>query len=215
MRPIVFAIVFAGLSGSSLSSQALPIASQTTFFPAAVSLRDTLTAQPLTREEKLRLRIGQQFGWPGIVGAGLGSSLLQLTDKPRQWGQGAGAYGERYASSFGTGMTYRAIAFGVETALKEDPRYFPSSKPGFQARLKAVLLETFLTKKDDGTTSLAYSRLAGAYGSGFVQTTWRPSKGNLAVSGLVRGSLSVAGGTAFNFFQEFFPFTRNGYFRQP
>ena len=59
------------------------------------------------------------------------AGILQGLDTPEEWGQGGGAYGKRFASALGGSAIHGALAFGLDSALHQDPRYFRSCNPGF------------------------------------------------------------------------------------
>lgn len=167
----------------------------------------------MSNGDKFQLRVIQQFGWPSLLGAAIGGAILQGTNTPKEWGQGWGAYGERYASTYGTSLTDAVITYGLEAALHEDPRYFPSSQKGFGPRFGSVLRQALIAKRDDGHSTFAYARVTGAFASGFITNAWMPSSNNSAGDALVRGGVNLAGDAAFFLVQEFIPFTRNSYFR--
>lgn len=181
--------------------------------PVPGFLEHTLTARQFTIGEKFQYRVLQQFGWQGLVGSAIASGITQGTNTPKEWGHGWGAYGKRYASSYGIAMTDQLVTFGLESALHEDPRYFPSSEKGFKARFGNVLRQALVVKKDDGHPTFAYARIGGAFASGFVANSWQPSSNNSAGDALIRGGLNLAGDAAFFCIQEFIPFTRNSHFR--
>src|SRR5580658_9466793 len=55
----------------------------------------------LSVEEKLRYDARHLFDIDNLIYAAIGAGLDQLRDRPDQWGQGGGAYAERYASHVG------------------------------------------------------------------------------------------------------------------
>ncbi len=186
---------------------------QPTIPPVPGFLEHTLTAKKFTSREKFQYRVIEQFGWQGIVGSAIGASISQTTNTPKEWGQGWGAFGKRYASSYGIASTDQVVTFGMETLLHEDPRYFPSSEKGFTPRLASVFHQALVVKKDDGHPTFAYARVTGAFASGFIANAWQPSSNNSVGDALIRGGLNLAGDTAFFLVQEFIPMTRNSHFR--
>ncbi len=98
-------------------------------------LQGTIAAPQLSISEKFEYRIVQSFGLRNFVGAAIGAAIGQSIDSPHEWGQGVGGYAQRYGSAFAGTFARQAFAFTLETALKEDPRYFPLSRGnGFKAR---------------------------------------------------------------------------------
>lgn len=188
------------------SANSFLAAQSKTDLPAQVG--PTITAPPFTLEEKFDYRIVQSFGLRGFTGAALGSAFGQIDDSPKEWGHGVGGYTERYASSYGTGLSRHAMAFALEGALHEDPRYFPSEDKGFGARLKNVLLQTVVARTDSGHERLAYARVLSAFGTGQLVNAWQPRSTGGVGDGLLRGAIILGGDAGYNFLQEFIPWVR-------
>jgi hypothetical protein len=168
----------------------------------------TMTATPFTIAEKFDYRIVQSFGLRGFAGAGFGAAIGQERDVPREWGEGWGAYSTRYAAALGTNLTRQFTAFGLETLLHEDPRYFPSESKRFGARLKNVLLQTVVTRTDSGKETFAWARMGSAFAAGQFVNLWQPPSTSTPGGGLTRGCIILGGDLAYNLFQEFVPFVR-------
>lgn len=177
-------------------------------------LADTLTARRLTVSEKFHIRVIEQCGWAGLLGAAVGGGFFQASNTPRQWGQGWGAYAERTASLYGTGLSFQVLTLGLEAVLHEDPRYFPSSRKRFGPRFYNVLKQSLIVKQDDGHAIFAFARVGGAFGSGFLTNAWQPHGYNGVRDGLALGGINLLGQAGFNLVQEFLPFTRNSHFRK-
>jgi hypothetical protein len=168
----------------------------------------TLTATPFSMGEKFDYRVVQSFGLRGFGGAALGAGVAQWADVPHEWGQGFSGYATRYGSAFGTNLSRQSMAFVLESTFHEDPRYFPSREKGFKARLKNVLLQTVVTRKDGGGDRFAYARIGSAFAAGQLVNAWQPASNGSVGGGLERGLIILGGDAAYNFMQEFFPFTR-------
>ena len=61
--------------------------------------------QGLSIEEKLRYDARHLFEVDNLVFAGVGAAFDQARDRPGEWGQGWGAFSERYASHLGKRST--------------------------------------------------------------------------------------------------------------
>lgn len=179
-----------------------------------ISLPDSLSAPPLTTTGKFDTRIRQTIGIRGVVGAAIGATFGQVSGVPREWGGGVEGYTKRYASSFGGNVTRQSFAFVLEPAFREDPRYFPSESLVFRDRLINSVKQTFLCKTDSGRTSFGYGKVISAFGSGRLINTWQPNSTSSVANGFKRGTISLGGDFAYNFLQEFFPFTRPKSIRQ-
>ena len=172
-------------------------------------LCDTVSASPLTIREKFDYRVVQSFGLKGFLGSALSAGVAQWDDSPHRWGQGAEGYGLRYGSSFGANVSRQSFAWVLESALHEDPRYFPSvDKQNRKQRFLNALKQVLITRKDSGADGFAYSRFISAFGAGQFVNVWQPRGNNSVTDGLERGVISLGGDAAYNLLQEFFPFTR-------
>jgi hypothetical protein len=168
----------------------------------------TMTATPLTVGEKFDYRVVQSFGLRGFGGALFGAAIGQERDIPREWGQGLGGYATRYAAALGTNAARQSMAFGMESLLHEDPRYFPSEEKGFRRRMRNVLLQTVVARTDSGGETFAWARMGSAFAAGEFANLWQPPSTNTPGRGLSRGCIILGGDLAYNFLQEFIPFVR-------
>ncbi len=184
----------------------LLLSAQSANLPA--QLGPTMSASPMDVEQKFDYRVVQSFGLRGFLGAGMGAAIGQARNVPREWGQGVEGYATRYAAGFGTNLSRQSMAFALESALHEDPRYFPSKERGFRARAKNALLQTLVTRTDSGGQRFAYSRIASAFGTGQLANTWAPNSTGSIHGGFIRGFIILGGDAAYNFLQEFIPFAR-------
>ena len=171
-------------------------------------LRNTVPAPALTGEEKFHDRVGNVVGLRGWLGTAVGAGLGTAFDVPKEWDTHISGYGLRYASGIGVNLTHQAFGFGLDNALHEDPRYFPSEEQGFKPRFMNVLKQSVISRRDDGTDGVAYRRLISAFASAQVAGAWQPPSNQGVGNGLERGVLILAGESAINFIQEFVPFTR-------
>src|SRR3569833_4184867 len=174
----------------------------------AMSLPNTLSAPPLTVRDMWDYRVVQTIGLRGFVGAFIGASIGQANGSPYEWGGGVEGYAKRYASGFAGNLSRQSFAFVLESALHEDPRYFPSESAPRKARLLNALKQVVTCKTDKGDSSIAYARIGSAFGSAFLVNTWQPSSTGTASSAMRRGLYGLGGDLAYNLMQEFIPFTR-------
>ena len=139
------------------------------------------------------------LGWAAYSG------IQQLRDDPREWGQGASGYGRRLASNAGYTAVRNVLGFGLDSTLREDPRYYKSKRTGFKPRTAEALRQVFVCRTDSGGETFAVWRFGSAYGAGFIQNAWMPKSSNTASDAMIIGSLSIAGDAGSNLFLEFWP----------
>jgi hypothetical protein len=118
--------------------------------------------QPLTTGQKFRLATAGVFDWGAFGFNAALAGIAQAKNDPPAYGQGWGAYGERYGVSFadnGIG-TYMTTAV-FPSLLHEDPRYFQMGKGRFSRRFAYGLERLFVTPTDSGSTRFNYSESVG------------------------------------------------------
>ncbi len=155
--------------------------------------------------ERLRFHARGIAGPGALLAAAAGAGLGQWRDEPPEWGQGWAGYGRRVGNLVATSAINQAISFGAGAALQEDLRHLPSGKRGLWPRAWSAVRSTFLVSKADGGQSVAYSRLMGAYGAGFVSSAWHPERKSNPGEALLRGTIVLGGGVGSNVFREFWP----------
>jgi len=208
---IVNPLTLAGLLACSFLISALP--AQTTDPPAPPAAKDDSIA-PLNVAQKFNYRVTQAFGIRGFFQAAVGAGLNQVRDVPHEWGEGSVGFGERFGSSFGQHLVDQTMEFTLESALHEDPRYFPSHEKGAGARIRHALLATVITRTDSGGQTLAIARITSAFATGQLVNAWQPPSTNSVSEGLTRTGLIFAEHAAWNVAQEFVPRLRPKSMRQ-
>jgi hypothetical protein len=142
------------------------------------------------------------------VGAAVGAAFGQALNTPHEWGQGAAGYARRYASGFSGNFSRQTFSFALESAFHEDPRYFPSEDKGKKQRAFNALKQIIRCKTDAGGDSFAYARVFSAFGAGQLINAWQPKSSGSVADGVKRSFITLGADAAYNFLQEFLPFTR-------
>lgn len=159
----------------------------------------------LTVGEKLRYDWVHLFDVENVVFAGIGAGFDQARNRPGQWGQGWGAYGERFGSHIGYYVIQRSIMFPVQAIDHEDTRYFPSKRTGYKGRVADAFLHTVWRHNDSGGMMPAYSEFLGDYGAATVSRMWWPASYHKASSIFIAGSDTILVDAGINVFNEFKP----------
>lgn len=121
--------------------------------------------------DKFTIYIRQTFGPPALIfpafKAGMGMAN-PTKHYPREWKDGAGAFGRLYGDSIAMVTSQRTARFLTGVALHEDPRYVRSTSTNPLARTMHAFAFTFIDKTDSGRNTIAFSNLAGAAAGGYV-----------------------------------------------
>jgi hypothetical protein len=155
--------------------------------------------------DKLSYHLKQSVGPLALAGGAAYAAILQEADTPREWGLGGSGYGKRYASTIACSGIHGALAFGLDSTLHEDPRYYRAANGGILRRAGHALRGTILTHTDKGTETLSLWRLGSAYGAAYLSNQWYPDRLNTVKLGFAEGSLQIGFDLASNLAAEFWP----------
>jgi len=129
-------------------------------------------------DDKFTIYAHQTFGPPALIIPAFAAGMAMANPKshyPREWRDGAGAYGRLYGDSIAMVTSQRTARFLTGVALHEDPRYVRSSSTNPLRRTVHALAFTFIDKTDSGRNTIAFSNFAGAAAGGFVGRAYLPS----------------------------------------
>jgi hypothetical protein len=160
----------------------------------------------LSVQEKLKYDARHFVEADNIVFAGMGAALDQGRDKPGAWGEGWGAFGDRYASHLGYYAIQRSIMFPVQAIDHEDTRYFPSTRTSLKGRVADAFLHTIWRHDDSGGMMPAYSEFFGDYGAAALSRyLWWPKSYHNGTAVFIAGSDTILIDAGINLFHEFTP----------
>jgi hypothetical protein len=169
---------------------------------------------PLDVMDKLQFHAKRTVGPTAILGVAAYAAVLQEAHAPDEWREGAAGYGKRVASMVAWSGIHSGLAFGLDSALHQDPRYFRSGGTGFWRRSAHALRGTILTRTDSGGETLSTWRLGSDYGSAILSNLWYPSRLNTARLGFIQGSATLGFDLAGNLASEFWPDIKRKVFRR-
>jgi hypothetical protein len=144
---------------------------------ALLFLPVTTSSQRLSFSDKFTIYAHQTFGPPAVIfpafkaGMGLANPTKHY---PREWKDGAGAFGRLYGDSIAMATSQRTARFLTGVALHEDPRYVRSTSKNPLLRTTHALAFTIIDKTDSGRNTIAFSNFAGAAAGGFVGSAYLP-----------------------------------------
>jgi len=174
--------------------------------PTSSSSTNSLpSAPPYVRPTEKQKRHNYMFDMIGpypIVGAAVAAGINQADSTPPEWGQGAEAYGKRFASNFGIAAVTTTTRYGLAEIFKEDTIYYRCECKGFFPRLEHAAISTVTTRRgEDGHRGFSFSDLISPYaGTMTAVYGWFPSRygakdgfrmGNYALLASVGGNIAL------------------------
>jgi hypothetical protein len=144
---------------------------------SAVQFLPVKSSRSLSFGDKFTIYAHQTFGPPAVIfpafKAGMGMAN-PTKHYPREWKDGAGAFGRLYGDSIATVTSQRTARFLTGVALHEDPRYVRSTSKNPLLRTTHALAFTLIDKTDSGRNTIAFSNFAGAAAGGLVGSAYLP-----------------------------------------
>jgi hypothetical protein len=198
------------VSGYAVSKLTRQLIAHTSFvlmcaLPALLPGQTVPTVGSMDRVGKLRFHAEEIYSPWSIAASASYAGFHQLTDSPKEWGEGGNAYGKRVASAAGYSAIHATLAVGLDTTLHQDPRYFRSTSSGFWRRTGHAVRGTILTRTDSGGETISTWRLGSAYGAAFLSNEWYPDRLNTVSQGVMQGTLRLGFDLAANLGAEFWP----------
>jgi hypothetical protein len=144
---------------------------------SAVLFLPVTTSQRLSFSDKFVIYAHQTFGPPAVIFPAFAAGIGMANPKnhyPREWKDGAEAFGRLYGDSIASISSQRTARFVTGVALHEDPRYVRSNSKNPLARTVHAVAFTFIDKTDPGRNTIAFSNFAGAAAGGFVGRAYLP-----------------------------------------
>ncbi len=148
----------------------------------ALPLERPVETEPTRAVQMLPARRPQISSWThraaaasgSIIGRGLLSAAwAERLHRPREWETGPEGFGWRLASSVGRSVVSRSIQFAVARVDGEKNRSCRPQGGTPLGRLGGAMAGS-LTAGDAGQRSIAWSRIAAAFGGAAVATIWNP-----------------------------------------
>lgn len=159
----------------------------------------------LTEKERFQAYLLATGGPVPLIGEAAGAGLGQWLNSPKEWGQGWGAYGQRFGSNLAYNAVRQTITYGTSIVFREDYRYFASRGHGFWPRTRHALVSTFTARHRNGKQIFSVSSVTGVLGASAISSIWGPDSwkgpGNIAEN----AGISFASTAAFNVVREFLP----------
>ena len=159
----------------------------------------------LTEKERFQIYLLSVGGPVPLLGEAAGAGISQWKNTPPEWGQGWGAFGERYGSNLAYNGIRQTITYGASVALHEDTRYFASGKHGVLNRTGYALLSTFTARRPNGQQSFSFSSVGGVIGASGIASIWGPRSWQGFNNIAENAGISFGATAALNIVREFLP----------
>jgi len=117
------------------------------------------------------------FGPIRMVTLVAGSAISHADDVPPEWGQGWGAYGERFISDVGSSTTAGTTNFLLGEALHLDTKYYPCTCKGVWPRVRHALVSSVTGRAgEDGHRVFSPPAVVSPYAGAFSTLAWYPAR---------------------------------------
>jgi hypothetical protein len=160
-------------------------------------------AEPLTTKMKFKLALKVSTDPVTAAGVAVVSAFKQAANSPK-YGQGWGAYGERFGATAADGFSDIMIGGAIlPSLLHQDPRYFYQGTGTTGSRIRHAVFSTVVARGDNRSWQPNYSTIGGDLSSAALANLYYPRR-NRGV-GLVFGNFGIATAerVAANLAQEF------------
>ncbi len=155
---------------------------------------------------KFKLFMNQSFSPPYVILAAGSAGVSQARNEPSAYGQGWEAYGERFGASLARGSSNAFFsAFVFASVLREDPRFFPQSRPSFWGSVKYSAHRLVVTRKDSGKDGFNFSGILGPLAAETLANVYLPQSEQTGAQTAERVGYDLAWKFAGNMFKNYWP----------
>ncbi len=118
------------------------------------------------------------YGPYPLTGAAITAGADQLNSAPREWGQGAGAFGERFGSDLAIAAIGTTTRYGLAEAFREDTLYYRCACRGLFPRIGHAVVSTLTARRgEDGHRVFSLAAIAAPYaGTMAAVYGWYPDR---------------------------------------
>lgn len=161
---------------------------------------------PLTPGQKYNIAWHQFWDLSAHFGNVLQASISQAANSIPHYGQGWGAFAERYAAQEGDQFTGSMLIYGVlPNALHQDPRYFRRGRGSHLARIAYAASRVLIARTDLGKPTFNASQVFGQLGQASLSMIYYP-KQDREVDGVLQGwAINQCYNIGWNQLKEFTP----------
>ncbi|MGB2667253.1 MAG: hypothetical protein WAK48_24850 [Candidatus Acidiferrum sp.] len=161
---------------------------------------------PLTVKEKYNIAWHQFWDLSAHFGNVLQASISQAANGIPHYGQGWGAFGERYCAQEGDQFTGSMLIYGVlPSVLHDDPRYFRKGRGKTWSRIAYAASRVVISRTDAGKSTLNVPQLFGQLGQASISMLYYPQQ-DRSLKGVLSGwAINQGYNIGWNQLKEFTP----------
>jgi hypothetical protein len=142
---------------------------------------------PLTPKEKFDIAWHQYWDFSAHFGNVIQAAISQAANGLPHYGQGWGAFGERYAAQEGDQFTGSMLIYGVlPTVLHQDPRYFRRGRGSAWSRIYYATSRVVIARTDSGNPTFNVSQVFGQLGQASISMLYYPQQ-DRRIQGVLTG----------------------------
>jgi hypothetical protein len=132
---------------------------------------------PLNPWDKLKLGANNTVSLSSLGAAVIGSAYGQAVNNPSGWGQGWGAYGQRFGADMARVASYNFFGtFAIASVTHEDPRFYVRKNLNFGQSVEYAASRLVITRSDSGEEVVNYAGLVGPLAAeGLANVYYPPS----------------------------------------
>jgi len=161
---------------------------------------------PLTPKQKFNIAWHQFFDESAHFGNLIQAGISQAADGIPHYGEGWGAFGERYLAQEGDQFTGSYIIYGIlPTVLHDDPRYFRKGRGSAISRIAYAASRVLIARNDAGRNTFNVSQVFGQLGQAGISLSYY-AKQDRDLHGLLVGwAVNQTYNVGWNQLKEFTP----------
>lgn len=155
---------------------------------------------------KFKLFVNQSISPAYILQSAISAGISQAKDSPSAYGQGWGAYSERFGASMARGSSNAFFGtFLFASVLHEDPRFFPQYRPTLWSAVKYSAKRLVVTRRDSGKNGFNTSGILGTLAAETLANVYLPQSEQTGAKTAERFGTDLAWRFAGNMFKDYWP----------
>jgi len=160
---------------------------------------------PLTVGQKYSYAFQQAEDFKAHLGNVLQAAMQQAVDAQPHYGQGWGAYAQRYGAAEADQVTSCFFIYGFfPHLLKTDPRYIRKKRGSILSRVNYAASRTLITKKDSGGLTFNTPQVLGQLFQSGISAAYYPARDRDAGQVFQNWGSSLLFNSAYNIGAEFY-----------